>query len=358
MHDVAGIVVAGFSLTLATVGRRFVIESQKTMNMVDAELLQLLVCPRDKQTLDEESDWLCCASGHRYRTVEGIPILLVSEAEQTHIEGTRALAVAEEGDAAQLPQFKVAGTEIDPFVRNAIGATNGSLYQHLVGKLTEYPLPTLRLPPGEGRSFLEIGCSWGRWCLAAAQSGYRPVGIDPSLKGIRAARRVAQQLGIRALYLVADGRFLPFRDSAFDQVFSYSVLQHLSKQNTSSVLREIRRVLRTGGSSLIQLPNVFGIRCLYHQVRRGFRETRDFEVRYWTVPELRREFSSTIGPASVEVDGFFSLNAQISDLRLFPPHFQAIVLASEGLRRISRLLPPLIYIADSLYITASKSESA
>lgn len=62
--------------------------------------------------------------------------------------------------------------EIDPFVKAAIGATNGSLYQHLVGKLTEYPVPALRLPAGDGRSFLEVGCSWGRWCLAAAQPGH------------------------------------------------------------------------------------------------------------------------------------------------------------------------------------------
>lgn len=320
------------------------------------DLLKLVVCPRDKEALRQQSDWLFCPSGHRYRIVEGIPILLVSEAQQTHIEGTRALAVAEEGDAAQLPQFHVGPGEIDPFVKAAIGATNGSLYQHLVGKLTEYPVPALRLPAGNGRSFLEIGCSWGRWCLAAARSGYRPVGIDPSLKGIRAARRVAQQLGIQASYLVADGRYLPFPDSIFDQVFSCSVLQHLSKENSRSVLSEIHRVLTAGGQSLIQLPNVFGIRCLYHQVRRGFREARDFEVRYWTVPELRRTFEAAIGPASVEVDGFFSLNAQVSDLRFFPWRYKALVRLSQGLQRLATHVPPVIYFADSLYVTASKAK--
>jgi SAM-dependent methyltransferase/uncharacterized protein YbaR (Trm112 family) len=322
------------------------------------DLLNLLVCPRDKEALRLQADWLYCPSGHRYRIVEGIPILLVSEAQQTHIEGTRALAVAEEGDTGQLPQFHVGPGEIDPFVKAAIGATNGSLYQHLVGKLTEYPVPAFRLPAGNGRSFLEIGCSWGRWCLAAARSGYRPVGIDPSLKGIRAARRVAQQLDIQASYLVADGRYLPFPDSSFDQVFSYSVLQHLSKENSRSVLAEIQRVLTAGGQSLCQLPNVFGIRCLYHQARRGFREARDFEVRYWTVPELRRTFEAAIGPASVAVDGFFSLNAQISDLRFFPWRYQALVRLSQSLQRLATHFPPVTYFADSLYVTASKARAA
>ncbi len=324
------------------------------MPAFDEELLKLVVCPRDRQNLHQEFDWLYCPSGHRYRIIEGIPILLVSEAEQTHIEGTRALAVAEEGDRTNLPPIQLRPGEIDPFVKEWIGATNGSLYQHLVGKLTEYPVPALRLPAGEGRSFLEIGCNWGRWCLAAAQSGYRPVGIDPSLKGIRAARRVARQLGIQVSYLVADGRYLPFRDSIFDQVFSYSVLQHLSKENARSVLVETHRVLRKGGQAMVQLPNVFGIRCLYHQFRRGFRETRDFEVRYWTIPELRRTFGSALGPASVEVNGFFSLNAQVSDLRFFPWQYKLLVLLSHSLQRLSRQAPALAYLADSLYVSASK----
>jgi SAM-dependent methyltransferase/uncharacterized protein YbaR (Trm112 family) len=343
---------AGFRLTATATSNTLVVGPR--MQPFDEELLKLVVCPRDKQDLCRESDWLLCPSGHRYRIVEGIPILLVSEAEQTHHEGRRALAVAEEGDTTSLPQFQLGPGEIDPFVKEVIGATNGSLYQHLVGNLTEYPIPALRLPAGEGRSFLEIGCNWGRWCLAAAQSGYRAVGIDPSLKGILSARRVAQQLGIQVSYLVADGRYLPFRESSFDQVFSYSVLQHLSKVNVRSVLAETHRVLRKGGQCLVQLPNVFGIRCLYHEFRRGFREPRDFEVRYWTIPELRRTFGTSLAPATVEVDGFFSLNAQISDLRLFPWHFKLLVLLSHRLQRLSRQVPALAYLADSLYVSASK----
>jgi SAM-dependent methyltransferase len=163
---------------------------------------------------------------------------------------------------------------------------------------------------------------------------------------------VARQLGIQALYLVADGRYLPFADATFQQVFSYSVLQHLSKRDVGTVLPEIRRALQPAGRCLIQMPNVFGVRCLYHQARRGFRETRDFEVRYWTVPELKRVFGSAIGPSQVAVDGFFSLNPQISDVRLLPRKYRPIVYASEGLRRLSAAVPPLAYVADSLYVTS------
>lgn len=319
--------------------------------------MNILVCPRDKLCLREEGEDLVCESGHRYAVIEGIPILLVSEAEQTHIEGTRALLLAESRDVASLPQFNVGDGEVDPFVRAAIGGTNGSLYEHLVGNLKEYPIPHLRLPDGKGKLFLEVGCSWGRWCLAAAAAGYRPVGVDPSLKGIRAARRVARQLGVEATYVVGDSRFLPFRAEVFDQVFSYSVLQHLSKPHTRESLREIRRVLRIGGDALVQMPNVFGIRCLYHQLRRGFREANNFEVRYWRPAELLSAFSNEIGPSAIDVDGYFSLNIQPSDLRLLPAKYRAVVHTSEALRRLSRHFPPIVKVADSLYVSSRRADA-
>src|SRR5580698_10021356 len=117
------------------------------MNMCAPDLLEVIVCPRDKQSLHTEADELVCPNGHRYRVVEGIPILLVSEAQQTHIEGDRALLVAE-GDLSHAPllTFTLGAEEIDPFVKNSIGATNGGLYQYLVGNLKAYPIPDLRIP--------------------------------------------------------------------------------------------------------------------------------------------------------------------------------------------------------------------
>jgi hypothetical protein len=104
------------------------------------------------------------------------------------------------------------------------------------------------------------------------------------------------------------------------------------------------------------MPNVFGVRWLYHQVRRGFRETRDFEVRYWTPGELASTFGEAVGPARVSVDGYFSLNPQISDLRFLPRRYRAIVRTSEALRKLSKYFPPLLYAADSLYVSATRNQ--
>jgi SAM-dependent methyltransferase len=332
---------------------RAVVDFEDPTHTLDPWLAALLVCPRDKSAMTYGAGSLLCARGHRYAVIEGIPILLVAETEQTHIEGDRSLAVAEAGGSANLPQFNIGPREIDPFVNNAIGATNGGLYQHLVGNLSEYPIPNLRLPQANGELFLEIGSNWGRWCIAAARAGFHPVGIDPSLKSIRAAKRVARQLGIEAFYLVADGRHLPFPDRLFDQIFSYSVLQHLSRENVAKTLQEISRVLRPAGNCQVQMPNKFGARCLYHQARRGFREGEDFDVRYWSPGRLLAIFRQSLGQPKLSVDGFFSLNAQISDARFLPWRYRMLVRTSEFLRKMSEVCSPLTYLADSLYITAT-----
>jgi SAM-dependent methyltransferase len=296
-----------------------------------------LVCPRDRSALSEDGR---CRQGHGYRIVDGVPILLVEEDEPTH-------ASCERVESLPPPT----GDAIDPFVQEVIGATCGGLYRPLVGRLREYPIPELRLPPGERRLFLEVGCNWGRWCVAAARRGYVPVGIDPSLKGIQAARRVAGQLGVEAHYVVGDARYLPFADATFDVAFSYSVFQHFSRAVAVAALDEIGRVLRPGGTSLVQVANVWGVRSLLNQAReRRFREPRTlFDVRYWGPRELRDELELRVGPTQLKTDGFLTLNPQPANLDLLPPRYRSIVRVSEGLRLLSHRIPPLTYAADSLY---------
>lgn len=320
-------------------------------NAFDEHLLDLLACPRDKRKLAISGKSLTCPAGHEYPIVDGVPVFLLSEVPQTHVEGNRSLAAAA-GDIAVIPKFSTRSQDVDPFVKNAIGATNGSLYQHLVGNLNAYPIPQLDLPPSDGELLLEIGCSWGRWCIAAARLGYLPIGIDPSLKSILAARRVAQQLGVKAHYLVADGRHMPFRSGILRQVFSYSVLQHLSEENVRLTLNEARRVLNPSGGYRIQMPNTFGLRCLYHQTRRGFRQANGFEVRYWKPRELLSTFRASFGDAQLSVDGFFSLNAQISDLKFLPRKYRALVRVSHALQKLSRSFPFLTNAADSVYVSS------
>ena len=237
--------------------------------------------------------------------------------------------------------------EVDEHVRASLIKTHGNLYRG--AQLTRYPIPPFPLPSGNGRTLLDLGCNWGRWTIAAARAGYRATGIDRGKKSIRAAKRVAEQLGVGAEYVLGDVRELPFPDASFDAVFSYSVLQHLAKEDVRTVVGEIRRVLRRGGLVWIEMPNARGPLNLVRQARRGFSAGTGQDVRYWTIAELRATFGA-IGAVSIVADGFFTINPQVADLDLLPVRSRAIVRVSDSLRRASRRAPFLVHVADSVVV--------
>lgn len=330
-----------------------------------------LTCPVDRAPLEWDGKRLVGTCGHSYSVVDGIPMLLRSDVEQTHRSAARSLeraalqseaapvsdefvghrAAAAEGHVASTER-KASASGVHPYVQHVLAATNGIMYRDVVP--TTYPIPDIRLPNAEGEQWLlDIGCNWGRWCVASARKGYRVVGIDPSLEAVTVARDVAQQLGVRALFVAADARYLPFRDATFDVVFSFSVLQHFSKDNVRQALRSVRGVLKDDGVSLIQMLNRVGVRSLYNQARLSFKSPEPFDVRYWTTRELCDTFASAIGPSELAVDAFFSANAQTSDLPLLPPKYQLVVRSSEKLRKLANRWPALKHVADSIYITSS-----
>ena len=305
---------------------------------------------RDRQSLR-------CESGHAYPVVDGIPLLLMPEKEQTHWFAQRSMDIARgnrENWAAPQPWSRRDEDRVHPYVNEMIVKTNGMLYTHLRGRLTDYPIPEIRLPEGQGR-LLDIGCSWGRWSIAAARKGYEVTGIDPDLYGVMAARDIARQLGINAEFVVGDARFLPFASESFDVCFSYSVLQHLCRPNAMAAIGEIGRVLRTGARSFVQMANRNGVRSLFHLAMRRFSKGEGFDVRYWTPSELKNEFERLIGESTLGVDGFFGLGIQAADRRLMTRRNRIVIGASETLRSVADVIKPLLYVADSICVTSRKA---
>jgi SAM-dependent methyltransferase len=342
---------------------------------VDSFLLKRLVCPRHRVTLSDSGSCLSCPEGHQYPAVDGIPIL-IDEGAQTIWTAEKSLkhgwhreeyektdpyhlgTMVSQPERDRFQDLLSRAEGVDPVVSLLVAATNGIAYTHLIGNLKDYPIPQLRLPPGNGELLLDIGCNWGRWSIAAARLGYRPIGIDPSLGAVLAARRVATQLGLDIRFVVGDARCLPFPRGCFDTVFSYSVIQHFSREDALKTIQEIGRTLQPRGKCLIQMPTPFGLRCLYHQARRGFRQTCGFDVRYWTLPALRRAFGQYVGRTSFSVDCFFGIGLQSSDLQFMPPLYRAVIRASELLRAGCRVAPWLRYVADSVYVESIKAAQA
>ena len=314
-----------------------------------------LVCPRDQTAFVFASDKLVCANGHIYPCVEGVPILLLDDIAQTHGQALEALKYKAEDNAAERLGITVTDEAVNPHVQQLVASTCGLFYRPAMGKLTRYPIPELRLPAGDDKTFLDIGSSWGRWTIAAGRKNYRCVGMDPSLGAVLVAIQVSRQLGLKNDFIVADARYLPFRSGSFDVIFSYSVIQHFSKVDARRTFADIGRTLGPSGTSLVQMPNIFGIRSLYHLVRRGTRNPVDFEVRYWTPRELKNVCRDNIGTPEIIVDGFFGLGVQRTDMDLLPLKYRTVARISEWLRRAAQHFPFLRMFADSLFLKVTRS---
>src|SRR3972149_2213601 len=99
---------------------------------------------------------------------------------------------------------------------------------------------------------LELGCGTGGSTAVHARELSELVATDFSREMVRRAakRRTAD----RVHFTVADASRLPFRDAAFDAVFSRGVLLSYVPEPRRA-LREIRRVMRPGGSLALDAMN-------------------------------------------------------------------------------------------------------
>ncbi len=99
------------------------------------------------------------------------------------------------------------------------------------------------LPVGIGVQFLDLGCGNGWASRFAAARGAHAVGVDLSKEMVDRAQARAGQ---RERYERADFADLPFADHAFDVAWSMEALYYAP--DVPAVLREIRRVVRSGGA--------------------------------------------------------------------------------------------------------------
>jgi len=101
-----------------------------------------------------------------------------------------------------------------------------------------------------GARVLELGCGTGEFTRRVAPTGARLVALDISGDLLVKARA---KVGGDVRFTRGNAEALPFHDGAFDVVYGCSGLQHLEVE---AALREVRRVLRSGGRIVFSEPNL------------------------------------------------------------------------------------------------------
>jgi ubiquinone/menaquinone biosynthesis C-methylase UbiE len=104
-----------------------------------------------------------------------------------------------------------------------------------------------------GQSVLDVGCGTGTLAIVAKRCvgpAGQVHGIDPSPEMIRRAIQKAKSAGVDVSFEIAVAEGLPFPDAAFDTILSTAMLHHLPEEPRTRCVREMRRVLKPGGSLL------------------------------------------------------------------------------------------------------------
>jgi len=96
------------------------------------------------------------------------------------------------------------------------------------------------LPSG---NVLDIGCGPGRDTKMLVDAGYEAVGFDFSSGLLELACKAVPQ----AEFVQGDMTQLPFEDNSFDGIWSSATLHHLKVEDMKIAMKEMYRVLKSGG---------------------------------------------------------------------------------------------------------------
>jgi len=124
---------------------------------------------------------------------------------------------------------------------------------------------------------LDAGCGNGRWSQLYAKLGLQVIGVDFAPNMVKAAAKRANIHHYIEKFsgLLADLEYLPFKDSIFDYIHLYGVIEHLRKPK--EVVVALSKLLKPGGFLLIDVPIALGLSHLtlrlfgYHPYYRFFR---------------------------------------------------------------------------------------
>jgi SAM-dependent methyltransferase len=123
---------------------------------------------------------------------------------------------------------------------------------------------------------LDAGCGNGRWSQLYAGLGLQVIGVDfaPNMMKAAIKRAIIHSYAEKFSGLLADLEYLPFKDSIFDYICLYGVMEHLP--NPEKVIIALSKLLKSGGFLLIDVPISLGFSHLtlrlfgYHPYYRFF----------------------------------------------------------------------------------------
>ncbi|MDP3956274.1 MAG: class I SAM-dependent methyltransferase [bacterium] len=168
----------------------------------------------------------------------------------------------------------------------------GYYADHYTGRKNTHEAFADRLPFIEryvpaGASILEVGAAAGDFLSVLDQQGFNVRGVELSARAVALAKKDHGYKLFHGTLFEAK-----FPDGSFDAIVSYHVLEHVP--DPQALLREMYRVLKPGGSVVIEVPHATGIDARFS--RRLLKSILDYpHHRFAFSPRVLRLMARTAG---------------------------------------------------------------
>lgn len=192
--------------------------------------------------------------------------------------------------------------------------------------------------PSRKDKMLDIGCGRGE-IINSCKSVCPIIGIDYSLSSIK----ITKQYTTENLMILADARYLPFKEGSFTKITLFDVAEHINHEEFKECLKDIYRVLEPKGELIMDTPNgnrkyFILFRPLYRRIFwKGFEDVNEdkYHVNVMTPREIKNIFKEMNFPITYFWKGFCNINTNYSI-------YSKIILKFVG------------YIGGSMWIKAKK----
>jgi len=156
---------------------------------------------------------------------------------------------------------------------------------------------------GSGQIILDFGCGTGG--VVARLPAAKRIGVEIG----KASAEVARSAGIEVYDSLS-----AVNDNSVDVVISFHALEHVD--SPIDIVKEIRRVLKTGGVARIIVP----AESVYDQIHQAWRENPDMHLHTWT-PLNIGNLAHRVGGTHIvtKVEPMPTRSRLVSILRFIPP---------------------------------------
>ena len=200
----------------------------------------------------------------------------------------------------------------------------------------------------DGQTVVEAACGRGQFLAWLKKNGARAVGVDISFGALEIAKARMNGNGEAPALLCGDGQALPLKSASADVVVSCETLEHVPEPR--AFLRELRRVLRPGGTLILTTENylnIWGLYRLYVAARRRRYNSGDCPqpIEQWMFSPSTRQIIRGAGFRIVRTDGE-------SHHLLLLPRRNPSDLEVRLLSRVSILRRTFRYLARHFFVVA------